>query len=352
MNVNNIDKFKYNQVIHNKKSKEDIKSDSTGFADKFFKSVSEDNEADDRQNINVGAGGNIAMQNGSINIKRLFQADDIAPCDVMGIESKDSDFVLQDIVNGCVYKAKMISDCQAYVEKKSDDGNVDGYIVDVAGIENKVAEASEESVGIYRAAAGAADAAEIKQADNDSQEDYDVKAAFHDAFLKFYDYVQDRIENGPPKFCIGSSEMTVEEWDNMLEKVDEQLDEIKEETRERVEKLKQDDLKNKCGYFALADKNGIISYNGGIFVCDYQNNAICLGDMSNSKNVLTIPLSAGGCLMVNRNSIGALGRLIGMFSAEDQGRIMRAIAEDAQLQRNEKAIDDMENDIADETGTV
>ena len=44
--------------------------------------------------------------------------------------------------------------------------------------------------------------------------------------------------------------------------------------------------------------------------------------------MINIPLSKGGCLRVNRENIGDLARAISMFSAEDIGRIMRAIAQD------------------------
>ena len=53
----------------------------------------------------------------------------------------------------------------------------------------------------------------------------------------------------------------------------------------------------KCPYSALA-KDGIIEYNGVIFVCDYKRNTISLGDVS-------------AC--------------VGMFSPEDLNAILRAI---------------------------
>ena len=58
-------------------------------------------------------------------------------------------------------------------------------------------------------------------------------------------------------------------------------------------------------YASYADGN-TINYNGVVFSCDSEKNAICLGDMSNRGNVLTIPLEGGGSLMVNRNAIGML----------------------------------------------
>ena len=41
------------------------------------------------------------------------------------------------------------------------------------------------------------------------------------------------------------------------------------------------------GYLA---KDGVIEYNGVCFVCDEKTNSICLGDMTDTKNVLTITL--------------------------------------------------------------
>lgn len=86
-----------------------------------------------------------------------------------------------------------------------------------------------------------------------------------------------------------------------------------------------------------------IVYNGVFFECDPEHHAISLGDVSNSKNVINIPLAGGGVLLVNRNEIGSLAKAIGMFSAEDIGRILRAIEEDKQIQRNQYTIEEEEN---------
>jgi len=50
-----------------------------------------------------------------------------------------------------------------------------------------------------------------------------------------------------------------------------------------------------------------------------------LGDMTNPNDVLSIPLSGGGTLRVNKHNIGDLGKAISMFSAEDIGIILRAV---------------------------
>lgn len=81
-----------------------------------------------------------------------------------------------------------------------------------------------------------------------------------------------------------------------------------------------------CPYDYLA-KDGLIEYNGVTFVCDYKTNSICLGDMSNEKEVLNISLPSGGNLKVNVNNFGDLAKAAGMFSPADLNAIMRAISQ-------------------------
>lgn len=96
------------------------------------------------------------------------------------------------------------------------------------------------------------------------------------------------------------------------------------------------------GYLA---KDGVITYNGVTFVCDVRTNSICLGDMTDKKKVLNIPLSGGGHLKVNRDNIGDLAKAIGMFSPEDVNLILRAIAQDTKIQSMQQELEDMENEV-------
>lgn len=98
----------------------------------------------------------------------------------------------------------------------------------------------------------------------------------------------------------------------------------------------------------LADDEGMITYNGVLFLFDSESNELCLGDMSQTDNVLSIPLSRGGTLRVNRNNIDDLSKAIGMFSPEDINRIMRAIAEDAHCRRKLNEIEDDKNSLGEE----
>lgn len=98
-------------------------------------------------------------------------------------------------------------------------------------------------------------------------------------------------------------------------------------------------------YSYLANENGVIEYNGVTFVCNNEKRWLCLGDMSNMDDVIRIPMSEGGCLMVNRDNIGDLGRAISMFSPEDINRILRALKLDAKIQQMKNEIEEMEDGI-------
>jgi hypothetical protein len=148
-----------------------------------------------------------------------------------------------------------------------------------------------------------------------------------------------------------------------LSKVDANIDEIKEEQEEEKEEYLQEcyeqesiqrnifmeklngTYKESVPYGYL-EQDGVITFNDVTFVCDEQSNSICLGDMSDSKNVLTIPLENGGSLKVNRDNIGDLSKAISMFSPEDVNRILRAIADDNKAQEELREIEDEEDSIS------
>lgn len=110
------------------------------------------------------------------------------------------------------------------------------------------------------------------------------------------------------------------------------------------EKLLEVREKSGAPYSNLAT-NGIITYKGITFVCNEKNKQICLGDVSEPKNCLCIPLSKGGSLIVNRDNLGDLSKAIDMFSPEDINLIMRAIAQDTKVQQIQNEIDEEKNSI-------
>lgn len=128
---------------------------------------------------------------------------------------------------------------------------------------------------------------------------------------------------------------------------------IKSNLEEMAKEMQNKLSSNK--YFELADNNGEVHYNGVTFQCDTLNQALCLGDMSDEKKVLTIPLSGGGSLKVNRDKIKSLSDAIGMFSPEDVKRILTAIRTDAKAKSKEAECEDKINktfeQIADESAS-
>lgn len=102
----------------------------------------------------------------------------------------------------------------------------------------------------------------------------------------------------------------------------------------------------KAPYSHLA-KNGIIEYEGVVFVCDTQRNRLCLGNVDNLKECICVGLSEGGSLVVNRANLDDLARAINMFSPEDINRILRAIAADRKAREVLLKIEDAKNSIGD-----
>lgn len=100
----------------------------------------------------------------------------------------------------------------------------------------------------------------------------------------------------------------------------------------------------KCPYSYLA-KDGVVDYKGLAFVCDFEHNSLCLGDMTDSKRVLNISLPSGGSLRVNYDNIGDLQRAVGMFSPEDLNAIMRAIAQFNHCTSKLNELDEQEHQV-------
>lgn len=98
--------------------------------------------------------------------------------------------------------------------------------------------------------------------------------------------------------------------------------------------------RGKAPYSVLADRNGRIEFNGVEYYCDFNKNQICLGDMTDINNILVIPLTGGGKLMVNRNSLDDLEKSIKMFAPADVTKIMIAIAQDNKLKQMEQELED------------
>ena len=170
--------------------------------------------------------------------------------------------------------------------------------------------------------------------------------------------IQNRLQNGQSQdsTTIGGNSFTEDEWKKIIQKMDEYLTEVKQEQKERFEKRDKEkeiqqfyekmkmaeqykkpqaekltiqkhlDGEDIAPYSYLAE-DGVITYNGVSFFCDYENNAITLGDMSDEKNVITVQLENGGCLKVNRDNI------------EDIRRILVALQQDAKVRQMQQEIE-------------
>lgn len=177
----------------------------------------------------------------------------------------------------------------------------------------------------------------------------------------------ERLKKGETEesFSIAAASYTNSEWEKLLGKVDKNIEAVKEQQKEKREEERKEFYETgstKYNYFiaklngtyketvpyGYLAQDGVINYNGVTFVCDEQKNAICLGDMSDKRNVLTIPLSDGGCLMVNRSNLGDLSKAMSMFSPEDINLILRAIADDKKAQEMQETIEEETNSIGED----
>lgn len=325
--------------------------------------------------------------NGQISASAAFV------CAARHISYEESDYVASYVEQGFVLKAKVdMSGHKVYLEQKNEDGSVAGYEI---GLEYLNADSDDPIMQTavvawemarralmgdapfkpYESEKIAAEGTDTdrnsaaKMADSNGEDGEKIPAltdmTLEEAMLWFYDFIQDRIENGPPKYKIGNSEFSIAEWEKLMENVDEQLDEIREALREEIEQRKaaeeqkaqnvsagsaavsgqkslletRQEAKNGVPYYYLA-KNDVIEYNGVTFLCDKKNKAITLGNTSDMSKCIKIGLSGGGSLIVNRDNLGDLAKAIGMFSPEDVNLIMRAITLDAKIQQMQYQIDE------------
>lgn len=120
----------------------------------------------------------------------------------------------------------------------------------------------------------------------------------------------------------------------------------KQEGLEQIRKELSKSETNTNAYFELADETGEITYHGVTFQCDKQTQSLCLGDVSNPENVLSIPLSGGGTLKVNRENLSGLSNALGLFTPEDVKRILAAVQTDAKVTSKKLECEEQESQTA------
>lgn len=368
MKVNGIENQTYHENMSGAKAKRKNKSG-------FYENLSENLNGQSGKSSDAKAGADTAAKtaanmtagavaNKSYQYRNILSVAGISGTGNVGegvavreakyISYQESDYVKAFAQFGFTLMAQVdVSARSVYIEQKTEDGTIKGYDVDMDNLNSNTKDPIEQM---------ALEAWEKVKSNGESEEASDnTELTVEEALLRFYEFIEDRIKNGPPKYMIGSSEFSIEEWEKFLKSIDGQLDDIREEMRERIERLKEQQEEQQLqalfgqrnngvpyGYLA---KDGIIDYNGVIFVCDEKHKALHLGDTSNPKNCLNIPLSGGGSLIVNRDNLDDLAKAIGMFSPEDVNIIMRAIAQDAKVQQMKHQIDDETSgvDLANET---
>ncbi len=151
-------------------------------------------------------------------------------CEVRAAGSWKSDYAKACVEQGFSLLAKVdVKGRSVYVEQKAEDGSVKGYEVEIDRVDPNTNDPIERM---------ALEAWEKNAAGKDSTEEAET-LTMEEALLQFYEFIEDRIKNGPPKYMIGNSEFSVEEWDKLLEDFDDQLDALREEMRERIAKLRE-----------------------------------------------------------------------------------------------------------------
>lgn len=356
----------------------------------------------------VGAESAIWMhQNGRVNMSAVFE------CKARHIAYHECDSVKVFIAEGFTLKAQVeMNSHMVYIEQKNEDGSVYAYEVNPLKIspnsQNPIEQMAVESWEKARELLNDGMVSEINPDTDAAEEKEQETITFQEWLTEFHEFVKKRIKDGPPKITIGGSEFSEKEWEQLMAKIDDAIDAYKEELRQRIrEREEQEEVKNAAGsavenkslaevagaessgkreqdldiskmvsieearnkphrattsflerirgekkapYSYLADESGNIVYKGVVFTCNDKKQTICLGDMSNPNNVLNIPLSKGGVLRVNRDSIGDLVKAIDMFSPQDIARILRVIAQDKKIQDMELEIKEAKSEDPSDAG--
>lgn len=173
----------------------------------------------------------------------------VSEIDARNITYQESDYAKAYTQEGFTLMAQINGkERSVYIERRQEDGTVAGFVVNIDKVDANTTDPVEQT----------ALKAWQEKADKTETEDGTEEAlTVEEALLQFYEFIEDRIKNGPPKFLIGATELSVAEWDKLLESVDGQIDDIKEEMRERIEKLKEQQLKEQTA--AEGHKNSTAS---------------------------------------------------------------------------------------------
>lgn len=241
MNVNGIGKQTYYGKTGGTKA--NAGKGGSGFYESLSENMNERTETESKRESAAHPAGavanaaypyrNVAAKAGASNVyeSESIGAGAVLSCEVRGISYQESDYVKVLAIEGFSLMAQVDAASRSvYIEQKKEDGTIEAYEVSVDKIPKDTTDPVEQA---------AIEAWEKKSAETDKESELTIE----EALLQFYEYIEDRIKNGPPKYLIGNSEFSIKEWDKLLEGIDGQLDAIKEELRERIEKMKEEQMK-------------------------------------------------------------------------------------------------------------
>lgn len=244
MNVNGIGKQSYYEKANG--SKTNPKSGGSGFYESLSENINEKTEAEQKKenaaslkNTAVPAAFSyrgVASKAGAAGVRGSGNAASgaVSEKEARHISYEESDHVKVFVEQGYTLMAQVDTDSRkVYIERRQEDGTVTGYEVNVDKLEQKTTDPIERT---------ALEAWEQKNADT-QKSDQEQPLTLAEALLSFYEFIEDRIKNGPPKYMIGNSEFSITEWDKLLEGIDDQLDAIREELKQRIEEMKEEQLK-------------------------------------------------------------------------------------------------------------
>lgn len=145
---------------------------------------------------------------------------------VRNIAASESDYSKASVLEGYSIKTKVDTENKSvYVEMKNEDGTVQGYEADISKINQNTADPVEKA---------ALEAWDRESGETKAGTQENTQKTVEEALLDFYNYIEERMKNGPPKIQIGGAELSNEEWQELIEKVDGNLEDIRKELEERI----------------------------------------------------------------------------------------------------------------------
>ena len=249
MNVNGIGNQAYYEKTNGTKTGR--KSNGGGFYESLSENINDQMAAQKKGGTAVSK--NMAANTGYQyrNVSRAAGAHDnegvsteaVTECEPRQITYQESDYVKVFAERGYTLMAQVdVNGRSVYIEQKMEDGTIKGYDVEI----DKLKADSKDSI-----AQMALEAWNTAEKEEDSEE---KELTMEEALLQFYEFIEDRIKNGPPKYQIGKDEFSIAEWNKLLEGLDDQIDAIKEEMRERIEKMKEQQIEAELSQKLQNDK--------------------------------------------------------------------------------------------------